>query len=637
MSLSPRTLGALAAAFAAALAILVALLAVNSIERRSARAVRLALDAGGHAWAQVGTDGLEITLTGTAPSEAARFRALTSAGAVIDSSRVIDAMDVADSAAIRAPEYTLEILRNGDGISLIGLVPSEEARGTIVARLTELTGEGTVPDMLETAEHAEPDGWQAAVDFGLEAMAGLSRSKISVTAARVSVMAISNSAAEKARIEADLRKKAPATVALSLDVSAPRPVIAPFTLRFVVDGQGARFDACSASDEKSRDRIVAAAVAAGLQGKTVCTIGLGVPSPDWARAAEMGIAAAAELGLATITFADADVSLTADASVSQEAFDKVVGELESNLPGVFSLRTSRVQTDTSANSDDPAALVFTAVRKADSKVELRGRLPDTLAREAVESYARAQFGTEAVYAATRIDENLPKGWSIRVLAALEVLGMLDSGRVSVRPDKITVSGSTTLPEVRGDVARTLTGRLGENEEIAIDVTYVPVEEPEEIGPTPEECVADINTALADAKIDFEPGSARIAPSARETLDRIAELLKGCADAPIEIGGHTDSQGSEEMNLNLSKARAQSVVQALMARRILVGNLTAVGYGESVPIADNGNEEGRERNRRIEFRLLTIASDGTVAPMVLTPTADTPRPKKRPGAVTAGNE
>jgi OOP family OmpA-OmpF porin len=179
--------------------------------------------------------------------------------------------------------------------------------------------------------------------------------------------------------------------------------------------------------------------------------------------------------------------------------------------------------------------------------------------------------------------------------------------------------------------------LGENEEIAIDVTYVPVEEPEETGPTPEECVADINATLADAKIDFEPGSARIAPSARETLDRIAELLRNCADAPIEIGGHTDSQGSEDMNLNLSKGRAQAVVQALMARRILVGNLTAVGYGEALPIADNGTEEGRERNRRIEFRLLTVASDGTVAPMALTPTADTPRPKKRPDAAAESNE
>lgn len=636
MKPTPRNLGALAATCAAMLAILVAVLAAHAIEKRSARSVRLALDAGGHHWAQVATDGLQVMLTGTAPSESARFRALASSGAVIDSRRVIDLMEVADSTDIGAPEYTLEILRNGDGISLIGLVPSEEAHAAIVDRLTGLTGEGTVTDMLETAEHAQPEGWQDAVDFGLEAMESLSRSKISVTARRVAIMAISNSASEKARIEADLRKNAPDGLELALDISAPRPVIAPFTLRFVADAHGLRFDACSANDERARDRILAAAVAAGMSGKAVCTIGLGVPSPDWAQAVEMGIRAVAELGAAVITFSDADISLSADPDVGTEAFDKAVGELESNLPAVFSLKAQLTKPSTEADSDQGAP-VFTALRKPDSTVELRGRLPDPLTREAVESYARARFGTDAVYAATRLDGDLPKGWSVRVLAALESLGELDSGTVTVRADKVIVTGTTTLAEARGEIARILTGRLGEGQDLEIDVTYVPVEEPEETGPTPEACVAGINTALAERKIEFEPGSARIAGSADDTLDRIAELLRDCADAPIEIGGHTDSQGSEEMNLNLSRARAQAVVQALMARRILTGNLTAMGYGETAPVADNGTEAGRERNRRIEFRLLTVAADGTVAPIVLTPAKDTPRPKKRPDTLAGTDD
>ncbi|MCB2142628.1 MAG: OmpA family protein, partial [Rhodobacteraceae bacterium] len=147
----------------------------------------------------------------------------------------------------------------------------------------------------------------------------------------------------------------------------------------------------------------------------------------------------------------------------------------------------------------------------------------------------------------------------------------------------------------------------------------------------------INAALAQHKIEFEPGSARIAPSANKTLDTIADLLRDCADAPIEVAGHTDSQGGEDMNLNLSKARAQSVVQALMARRILTGNLTATGYGETMPIASNDTEEGREQNRRIEFRLLTIAEDGTVVPMAQAPGPDTPRPKPRPETAGAAQE
>jgi OOP family OmpA-OmpF porin len=98
----------------------------------------------------------------------------------------------------------------------------------------------------------------------------------------------------------------------------------------------------------------------------------------------------------------------------------------------------------------------------------------------------------------------------------------------------------------------------------------------------------------------DPSRSRKRPG--EILDRIAEILPDCLHVPMEIGGHTDSQGREEMNLGLSQSRADAVLNGLLARGVLVSNLTARGYGETRPIADNDTEEGRERNRRIEFRL-----------------------------------
>jgi OOP family OmpA-OmpF porin len=122
-------------------------------------------------------------------------------------------------------------------------------------------------------------------------------------------------------------------------------------------------------------------------------------------------------------------------------------------------------------------------------------------------------------------------------------------------------------------------------------------------PSPEECVERINAILESRKITFAPGSAEIDTDARETIDRIAEAMKECEEVAMEIGGHTDSQGREEMNERLSQNRADAVLSALLARRVLTSNLTARGYGEAEPIADNDTEEGREANRRIEFRLL----------------------------------
>ncbi len=315
-------------ALAALLSALGATWAATVIENRSAQGITAALHGVGYDWASVATDGLLVTLSGTAPTEAARFRAISIAGGVVDSDRITDAMDVVDAAALKVPDFKIEILRNGDGISLIGLIPGGEAHEHIVAELEPMVGSGTLTDMLETADHPVPEGWDDAVEFGISALQALPRSKISVAADHVAVTAISDSAAEKAKLETSLARRRPEGLKIALDISAPRPVITPFTLRFLIDGDGAHFDACSAENEQSRDRIVAAALDAGATDKQKCTIGLGVPTTVWSDAVTMGIGALKELGAGSITFSDADISLIAADSVHQSDFDGVVGELE---------------------------------------------------------------------------------------------------------------------------------------------------------------------------------------------------------------------------------------------------------------------------------------------------------------------
>ena len=149
----------------------------------------------------------------------------------------------------------------------------------------------------------------------------------------------------------------------------------------------------------------------------------------------------------------------------------------------------------------------------------------------------------------------------------------------------------------------LASKLGEAATFDIRVLYQEKLDPIASIPTPAECEAEIGEIVATSKINFEPGSATIDASTLGTMDDIAEILKICGDIPLEIQGHTDSQGREEMNLNLSQARAQSVLNELRARRVLTASFTANGYGETDPIAENDTEEGREANRRIEFKLI----------------------------------
>ncbi len=588
------------------LAMLGATWAATAIENRSAAAVRSKLLESGITWVAVDSDGLQVRLTGTAPNEAARFRVVNLVGSVVQSSRIRDELDVTAIRAIEAPRFSVEMLRNDDGISLIGLVPGDGRDETLSARVAGLAPDLPVSDMLEAADYAEPESWQAAVDFGLAALEMLPRSKISVAEDRVAITAISASAEEKRRLESDLSRRAPQGVQLEMDISAPRPVLTPFTLRFVIDESGARFDACSADSDAARARILAAGRLAGAEGKLQCTVGLGVPTPRWAAAVEAGIGAIAALKGGTITFSDADVTLLATSETPQALFDRTVGELQTKLPGVFSLEA------TLPPKRDPALqgpAEFTAELDDKGLVELRGRLTDELLRDAVDSFARARFGADRVYTATRLDTEMPEGWAMRVLAGLESLALLHQGKLVVREDLVEVSGVTGNSDARDRISRILSERLGQGETFRVGVRYDEAFDPLAALPTPQECVAGLNAVLARQKITFAPGSAEVDGVAREVIDALAEVLADCPPLEMEVSGHTDSQGSAGGNRSLSQARAEAVLSALQGRRLPVQAFVAVGHGEDRPIADNDTEEGREANRRIEFNLLREPEPG----------------------------
>ena len=103
-------------------------------------------------------------------------------------------------------------------------------------------------------------------------------------------------------------------------------------------------------------------------------------------------------------------------------------------------------------------------------------------------------------------------------------------------------------------------------------------------------------------LTFESGSAT--PSARSlpTLDDVAETLDRYPGLRVEVAGHTDSRGDADDNADLSERRARAVVAHLVRYGIDPGRLSARGYGESQPIADNRYANGRAQNRRVEIRV-----------------------------------
>ena len=107
------------------------------------------------------------------------------------------------------------------------------------------------------------------------------------------------------------------------------------------------------------------------------------------------------------------------------------------------------------------------------------------------------------------------------------------------------------------------------------------------------------------KVEFATASANILPKSYPILDEVVSLLKANPDiARVSVEGHTDSRGAHDMNMRLSQARADSVMRYLTTHGIAPTRLEAHGYGPDRPIDTNDTDDGRQKNRRVEFHIKT---------------------------------
>lgn len=636
-------------ALAAALALVAATASVRFAEHVVARDVTAALEEAGITWAAHDTDGLLLTLSGEAPTESERFRALGIVGTVVPAERIIDGLTVAASVAVAPPRFALEMMRNNLDVQLIGLVPESQDMGNVTRRIEALGPEVSVVNLVESAAHPVPFGWERSLDFALDALALVPISKISVAADQVEIFGLAGSQRERDRFREELQRKRPSGVIASIEISAPRPIIAPFTLRVLKDEGGLRFDACSADTEEARRAILQAARQAGAEGTLDCQVGLGSPSARWQAAVVAAIRALGEVEQGIVTFSDTDITLELPYALPTSAFDALVGALESRLPDVFSLRAERLPPENGDAGADDNSVEFVASRTPEGLVVLRGRLSDERLRSAVLALARAEFGPDTVDMRANIDAATPEGWSMRSLLAVDALAQMEYGTVVMRPDRFDIRGVSGDPNASDALSQLMSEKLGQGARFNLDVRYEERFDPVAMQPTPARCEDWIQAILDERMITFDPGSTTIDGPAIAVMDDIAAVLRECGRLELEIAGHTDSQGRLETNMRLSQQRADAVLGGLLERGIPVSGFQARGYGPEFPIASNDTEQGREKNRRIEFRLigesleaarvergedlepeeLELPDESDLEISVSTPDEDTPRPQPRP--------
>lgn len=248
---------------------------------------------------------------------------------------------------------------------------------------------------------------------------------------------------------------------------------------------------------------------------------------------------------------------------------------------------------------------LTGMRSNDGGVSLTGFASSEAERDGILADAQISFPSKVTDNKIRIATGAPDAdW--RRVAAVNLAGLakLDSGGFSMNDADSFLRGQTMSTQARADV-NGLVRSLPAGYSGATNIV-VPDAEAENTGTINSEAVCQglFDDLKGDSKINFAYNRAEIVdPASLALIKTLASAAKQCSRFRISVDGHTDADGSESYNLDLSRRRAEEVVKHLINNGVDGQNITGSGYGESRPIAGNDTPEGMAKNRRIEFKII----------------------------------
>lgn len=232
---------------------------------------------------------------------------------------------------------------------------------------------------------------------------------------------------------------------------------------------------------------------------------------------------------------------------------------------------------------------FAASGRADTVV-LEGILPSEESRERISTAAERVFADATIIDVLRIGDVAGPPWLEAIEGILDIAARLDPWAIEVADETVTLTGSGQDRDVIAALDILLEGVVGETLAINVDVEVAA------------SAIAAELTSLLEGVATFDPNGTALSAAGIAQLDLAIEILEANPATVLVVEGHTDSQGDFASNLVLSQQRAEAVVAYLVGGGIDAGRLSAVGYGEGRPIADNATLEGRAQNRRIEFAI-----------------------------------
>lgn len=494
-----------------------------------------------------------------------------------------------DLAPPRIANYNFMATNAGSKIMLSGYVPDDETR-------VQLASNSAVDASGLALGRGAPESFDAALEFGMSALALLDAGKFNLNNNAIVLDGKPKDASSYKALQQLIHDKAPQGMTLKLaqmEPMAANPYVweverneegeyafsgyvpAPQLRRFLhVRAKNIASDtsevASGAPDNFINSTLAAlAALAAADEGRVSYT------GAQWtlvARIKSTEQRLAVMDALAVIDFDAWDISIE-------------------GVPAAPMLEKDAVKIKEDKKPDTPSEkrYRFSGKKQPDGEIALVGVVPAKATRRYFGVIA-GKVPTTSVY----IYDGAPEGFLDAAIAGLRALITLEDGQLLHEFGQWSLSGTARTPALADSITANI-AVLDNATDWKTDIALVP---PIVV------CRENIKALAADNAILFNAGSGRLAESSTTPVDQLAGFLKQCPDAIIHVEGHTDSDGPDNLNLALSVARAEAVVEGLIARGVGAGRLYAIGYGESQPIASNDTRDGKRQNRRIAFKILT---------------------------------
>jgi OOP family OmpA-OmpF porin len=309
-------------------------------------------------------------------------------------------------------------------------------------------------------------------------------------------------------------------------------------------------------------------------------------SPKFDNAALLLIEQVGRLKDGKITLSDNSVSLTGMAREigNREAIQAAL----KNLPEGFSVTENAIKAPPyvfQANKDPVA-----------NTVTLAGYVPDNNVHAAIVAAVGRKFFSEKLVDNLKASVGAPPGFQNAAIAALGALSRVSTGSLVISDREVKLSGDALYAVAADQIKGSIGGELPQSWTAKAEVSVKPVASA--VDPTV--CQQLFFELLSKAKIRFESGKATIDKDSMGLLDKLIETALRCPTANIEVAGHTDSDGDSNANMALSEKRAQAVADYLVKAGLPTDRLKAVGYGSTQPVAANDTDDGKAKNRRIDF-------------------------------------